>query len=159
MPVVHIAHEDLSVTICPVAGLAILPTLGIYQLRYARVRDVEYLNSNRVLPGLPWERLIQFEMPEITDVLITLEDEQNMPILIHFQGFQCRREHRLAQVIRIQKWWRVASYRKKVLVTAARLKAVARLQVLAMGTHPRLGANSPMITVDFLCMLAEIWRL
>ena len=151
MSVVQIVHGGLSVTICPIAGLAILPKLGIYQLWYARVRGVEYHNSRQVLPGLPWGRWIEFEMSGITDVLITLEDEQNMPILIHFQGFPWPRSHRLAQVIRMQAWWRGVFYRKRV----ARLKV---LKVLTMGTHPRLGANSP-ITVDFLCMLAKIWRV
>ena len=110
--------------------------------------EEHYRNSSQVLPGLPWDRRIEFEMPEITDMLITLEDEQNMPILIHFQGFPCRCEHRLAQVIRMQAWWRGVWYRKRV----------QRLKVLTMGTHPRLGANSP-ITVDLLCMLAKIWRV
>lgn len=148
MPVVHLAHEGLSVTICPIAGLAILPDSGIYGFWYAKVRGKDYYKSSQVLPGLPWERCVKVEISPLTDVRIILKDAQNMSILIHLYGLPDRCLHRLSQVTRLQAWWRGVFYRK----------SMARLNVLAMGTHPRLGANSP-ITADLLCMLAKIWRV
>lgn len=154
MPVVHLAHGGLSVTICPIAGLAILPDIGIYKCWYTILNGNDYYRSSQVLPGLPWERCVEVEISPVTDIRITLEDAQNMPILIHFQGFPSGRSDRLAQVIRLQAWWRGVLFQKRV----THRERVKTLRVVAMGTHPRLGANSP-ITVDLLCMLAKIWRV
>ncbi len=110
MPVVHLAHEGLSVTICPIAGLAILPDSGIYGFWYAKVRGKDYYKSSQVLPGLPWERCVKVEISPLTDIRIILKDAQNMPILIHLYGLPDRCLHRLAQVTRLQAWWRGVFY-------------------------------------------------
>jgi hypothetical protein len=144
----------LPVTIYPIAGLAYVPTLGFSLFWYAKVGGVYYHKSSQVLPALPWERCVEVDTADITDIRITLEDEANMPILIHFFGLSDCCLRRLGQVTRLQTWWRRVLFRKRV----ARRVHVAHLKVVAMGTHPRLGANSP-ITVDLLCMIAKIWRV
>jgi hypothetical protein len=136
----------LPVTIYPISGLAYVPTLGFSLFWYAKIRERDYHKSSQVLPGLPWERCVEVDTADITDIRITLEDEANMPILIHFFGLSDCCLRRLGQVTRMQAWWRRVLFRKRV----------ARLKVVAMGTHPRLGANSP-ITADLLCMIAKIW--
>jgi hypothetical protein len=150
MPVVHVAHGGLSATIYTESGLAFLPDLGIYKIWYVHVGGQNFFKKNiRLSPDLPWERCVKFEMPEITDAMITLEDERNMPFMMHFQGRECHCKRKLALMIRIQAWWRRVLGRK-------RDAHLAKLEVLVMGLHPRAGADS-LLTVDILWTVAGNW--
>lgn len=153
MSVVHVAHGGLSATICPIAGLAILPPgdrFRIYHFSYANGRDGAGCESSKELPGLPWDNCVKFERIGPNRLVITLQDAQdNIPTQIYFQIIVGLDLTMTAKIKRLQQWF------QRALPVHRRLRQQQeKLEVLGMGLHPRLGASSP-ITVDILQMLAE----
>ena len=153
MPVVHVAHGDLSATIYPVTGVAILSNRRIYQFSYANGRNGAGCESSKELPGLPWDNCVKLERsgPVNLNLIITLQDAQNIHVVVVFNGLVGPHLKIRGRVERLEQWFgRALSVHRKLKLRQQQEK----LEVLGMGLHPRLGASSP-ITVDILQMVAE----
>ena len=137
---VYVTHGYMTAAICVGAGFAIAPEPGsdpdmrAYLFWYANPGGMDHFNETSVLPGLPWDRCVNVEMPERTDLVITLEDEQNTPIIVHFKGPRLNRERGARD---LQAVLRRKLRQEELQVNQEKLKA------FTMGLHPRLGTNPP----------------
>ncbi len=155
MRVIHVAHGGMSATIYPFAGLAILPQLQVCEFFYANVDGAASPRCSKVLPTLPWDKCVKMEMCGRTGFVITLQAAPNKRSLVYFHiSSRESRVQFLQRVGQVQIRWR---YRLPIFQYRQKRKAhLQKLEVLAMGLHPRLGANSPM-TVETLWMVAGHW--
>jgi hypothetical protein len=152
MPVVHVAHGGQGASICVHTGLAVVPGIGCYRFWYTSSGNVRQFKDKSVLPGLPWDRCVQVEMLEQTDLIIILEDDQNTPVFVQFKTMSRSPLNMEKQVNTLQRFFRREVWRK----IWQRNEIQKRLDVAALSLHPRVAAKS-QITVDILFMVKKIF--
>jgi hypothetical protein len=148
MPVVHVAFGGLRAGICLDAGFAVVPRsgMGCYKFVCASPGGVHNFNDKSVLPGLPWDRCVQIEMPEQSDLIIILENDQDTPVFVYFKNMRRSRLNMESKVTILQ------GYLRRVVWECNDRQE--RLEVVALALHPRVGAKS-LITADVLFVLMK----
>lgn len=149
---VFISNRVLTVGICLNAGVAVIPGHGVFPFEnvYIPSQNVR-IRDRRHLLNLPWNDKTMILMLDAQEFMVKPEVINNgPPSYVIFLSVETDRKEIEAQVYNLQRL-----VRRRLLMQQKQ----QALEVVGMGLHPRLGANSPMITVDVLWMVAKHWLL
>jgi hypothetical protein len=130
MPVVHVAAKHMTAAICLQAGIAVVPQRGVFT--FYSVFNPEHAmpsHDKDALVGLEFDTLRCRNMVILEDFRFSIKYEKianRSPVFVEFRAVLCDRRN---LICRLQRFW---------LLKMA--QAQAKLQALAMGLHPRLGA-------------------
>jgi hypothetical protein len=162
MPVKHFVHEGTSVAICVGLGVAIVPGERLYNLSCLHYPNVNRFSTKTSdLQHFPWNGRIRAYLLTKSHAFfqsrlqITLGDGQNDIISISFTSHDVSWMCAEMAVCNLQGFMRGVGPRLRFLRHLRQLRQ-AKLEAVAMGLHPRLGAEMGIERMDdILFLVAE----
>lgn len=141
MDIVPVASGDMTAVIYLHSGKAVLPQTGVFEFYSFMAVPNAFNGKEKTLKNLQWEALTCPDIMVIGDSRLNIRFQGSAnakfgTVFLEFRSEPWKRLRINHMVLRLQQW-------RRGILRARHIRA-CRLAV-AMGDHPRLGMNSPIV--------------